>query len=134
MSESFPHSAEPPRRPGVFYPTGFVVVAFPNAGDAEAARDALRGGGYADADPTVVPGEEVARGAEKEIAGAGVLPRIFGGEVELVERHMELARRGHAFLIARAASDAETDRVMAVVRRHPYGLAQKYDRLTVTDL
>jgi hypothetical protein len=118
----------------VFYPTGYAVVAFRRAEDAAAVRDALRAAGYADAELSVVSGEEVARGGSAELDGAGVLPRIFGGETELVARRIELAREGHTFLIARAESDAETERLMTVVRGYPYAVARKYDRLTVTEL
>jgi hypothetical protein len=36
----------PPTKFGVFYPRGYVVVAFDNAGDAESARELLLMGGY----------------------------------------------------------------------------------------
>ncbi len=134
MDDGDPHGTAFPRQHGVFYPTGHVVVAFGHPEDAGSVREALRAAGYADADLHVVSGAEVARVAAIGLEGAGLLPRLFGGEVEFVEQHLELARRGHTFLIVRSASDVETERLMAVVRRHPYAVAHKYDRLTVTEL
>ncbi len=43
---------------GVFYPKGYVLAAFPDAATAEAASDALRGSGFADADVRVMPGAD----------------------------------------------------------------------------
>lgn len=134
MTEHIPRGTEFPRKHGVFYPTGYAVVAFQRADDAAAVRDALLAAGYADAEVGIAPGEEVARAAAAGLEGTGILPRLFGGEVEFVEQHIALAREGHTFLIVRAASDAETERLMAVVRRYPYAVAHKYDRLTVTEL
>jgi hypothetical protein len=51
-----------------------------------------------------------------------------------MHKHIELADAGYTFLIAYSPSDLDTKRLMNVVRRFRYELAQKYDRFAITEL
>ena len=124
----------PPTQFGVFYPLGHVVVALQSAEDAERMRQRLIDGGYDEHDVTLWNSSQVAAAARELQQSAGVLARIFGAEIAAMDKHIELADAGYTFLVAYCPSDLDTQRLMNVARRFTYGLAQKYDRFTITKL
>jgi hypothetical protein len=106
----------------------------------------LRAAGYSQA-------ETCARGRSREarkhrtyrqlrISGGGgedakelsPLIKMLGSEADLIRGHQAGAAAGHAFLLAYAPSDLETQRLMNVARRVGYTQAHKYDRFTITKL
>jgi hypothetical protein len=119
---------------GVFYPLGHVVVALESREDAERMRQLLIDGGYDEPDVTLWSSSEVAAGARELQQSAGVIAKIFGAEIAAMDKHIELADAGYTFLVAYCPSDLDTQRLMNVARRFRYGLAQKYDRFTITKL
>jgi hypothetical protein len=119
---------------GVFYPLGHVVVALESREDAERMRQLLIDGGYDEPDVTLWSSSEVAAGARELQQSASVLARIFGAEIAAMDKHIELADAGYTFLVAYCPSELDTKRLMNVARRFRYGLAQKYDRFTITKL
>ena len=101
--------SERPDNEVVFYPRGYVSVGFESQADAEKVRRLLLDGGYDEKDVHVmdratVPGRRPGPGA------------------------------GHAFLLAYAPSEADTERLMKVARRVGFTQAHKYDRFTITEL
>jgi hypothetical protein len=124
----------PPTQFGVFYPLGHVVLALEAREDAERMRQLLIDGGYDESDVTLWSSSEVAAAARELEQSAGVLARIFGAEIAAMDQHIELADAGYTFLVAHCPSDLDTTRLMNVARRFRYGLAQKYDRFTITKL
>lgn len=120
----------PPTQFGVFSPRGYVVAVFPRPDDAESARRALLEGGYDPGDVMVTDADSVRRFAEGHLASASAVS-AFGGERDAERQHLALAKEDHAFLMAYAPSDAETERVMNVVRRFDYAVAHKYGRFTL---
>jgi hypothetical protein len=128
---------QPPSVPtqfGVFYPLGHVVVAFPSREDAERMRQLLLDGGYDERDVTLWSDSEVAVGARELRQSSSVIAKIFGAELEAMDKHIELADAGHTFLVAYSPSDLDTKRLMNVAHRFRYALAQKYDRFAITEL
>ena len=123
-----------PTQFGVFYPLGYVIVALQSQEEAERMRQLLLDGGYDERDVTLWSGSEVAVGARELRQSASVIAKIFGAELEAMDRHIELADAGYTFLGAYSPSDLDTQRVMNVVRRFRYALAQKYDRFSITEL
>jgi hypothetical protein len=124
----------PPTQFGAFYPLGHVVVAMSSREDAEHLRQRLIDGGYDEPDVTLWSSSEVAAAARELQQSAGVIARIFGAEIAAVDRHIELADAGNTFVVAYCPSDLDTKRLMNVVRRFSYNLAQKYDRFSITAL
>jgi hypothetical protein len=55
-------------------------------------------------------------------------------EAGATKGQQEGAAAGHAVLVAYAPSDSDTDRLMSLARCIGYQRAQKYDRVTVSDL
>jgi hypothetical protein len=128
---------QPPSVPtqfGVFYPLGHVVVAFRSREDAERMRQLLLDGGYDERDVTLWSDAEVAVGARELRQSASVIAKIFGAELEAMDKHIELADAGYTFLVAYSPSDLDTKRLMNVAHRFRYALAQKYDRFSITEL
>jgi hypothetical protein len=124
----------PPTQFGVFYPLGHVVVALESRDEAERMRQLLIDGGYDEADVTLWSSAEVAAGARELQQSAGMIARIFGAEMAAMDKHIALADAGYTFLVAYCPSDLDAKRLMNVARRFRYGLAQKYDRFSITQL
>jgi hypothetical protein len=123
-----------PTQFGVFYPLGHVVVALQSQEDAERMRQLLMDGGYDERDVIVWDSAQVATGARELRQSASVIAKIFGAELEAMDKHIELADAGYTFLVAYSPSDLDTKRLMNVARRFRYALAQKYDRFSITEL
>ena len=111
-----------------------VVVALPTQNAAERMRRALVEGGYVDDDIQMMDTERVLQGASADLEHLSPLVRALGSEAQATESHRRGAAAGHAFLIAYAPSDLDTERLMNVARRFGYLRAQKYDRFTITEL
>jgi hypothetical protein len=124
----------PPTQFGVFYPLGHVVVALESREDADRMRQLLIDGGYDEHDVTLWTGPQVATAARELQQSASVIAKIFGAELEAMNKHIELADAGYTFVVAYCPSDLDTKRLMNVANRFRYSLAQKYDRFSITDL
>ena len=61
-------------------------------------------------------------------------PARLGMADEMIGRHLDAANRGSTFLLIRALSDAEAERVMKVVRRVPFDLAHRYHRFAIEEV
>lgn len=119
---------------GVFYPTGYAFLMFPDAGNAEQAARELEAAGFADPDimlltPQVVLKEIGMIDGESTVA----LPSV-GTEGATVRKYIDLAREGHHALMVKAPSDDDTERLMKIVRELPFSYGQKYHMLAIEDL
>lgn len=119
---------------GVFYPTGYAFLMFPDAENAEQAASELEAAGFADRDvmlltPQVVLKEIGMIDGESTVA----LPSV-GTEGATVRKYIDLAREGHHALMVRAPSDDDTERLMKIVRELPFSYGQKYHMLAIEDL
>lgn len=120
---------------GAFYPTGYVVVMFPNGQQAQQVAHELMSSGYDGEAIMLLQPETILR----EIGHADEGPDLFdlpsvGTEEATMQRYIQLARKGHHGLMVHAASDKDTERVMLVVRGQPFSFAQKYHMLAMEDL
>ena len=127
-------SNERPQKFGMFYPRGYVIVAFAGEEPARRVRKLLVDGGYDEADVQVMDTERVLEGSTADLDQLSPLIKAFGSEEGIVESHKAGALKGQTFLLAYAPSDLDTQRLMNVVRRGDYATAVKYDRFTVTQL
>jgi hypothetical protein len=118
---------------GVFSPTGHIVMAFANDGDAIKAQQALLKGGFSADDVTRYNKDEVLSEFEESDEEAES-PLQIGQDVAKVEEFLALAKEGSGFLVAHAPKKEQSK--LAVTIAHPYGLkfAEKYNWLTIEEL
>lgn len=119
---------------GIFYPLGYLVVAFPKQEDALQVQRDLITGGYDRADCELHASEAVAAAAQRNLTdNTGFLARL-GWADEAVKTHLEAARQGSAFLLIYAPGDTDAARAMKVIRRVPFDFAHRYQRFTIEEL
>jgi hypothetical protein len=119
---------------GIFYPLGYLVVAFPNQEDARQVQRDLMAGGYDQADCEFYTCKEVADAAQRNLAdNKGFLARL-GWSDEAVKAHLEAAKQGSAFLLIYAPGDTDATRAMNVIRRVPFDFAHRYQRFTIEEI
>lgn len=118
---------------GAFYPMGYVVAAFPGASDAKRVRKDLLTGGYEERDVLHFEADAMAASLRRNLEGAGLMAGL-GATKSSLRRQLGLAEKGCDFLLVHAPSHEEVDRVMNVVHRVPFRLAQKFHRFAIEDL
>ena len=116
---------------GVFYPTGYAFIMFPDAEDArQAARELETGSeGILLLTPATIL-EEIGKAA----GDSDLLLPSVGTEGNTAHKYVELAREGHHALMIPVDSEEATERVMSVVRKLPFSYAQRYHMLVIEDL
>lgn len=126
----------------VFYPRGYVIAGFATPDQAEQVRQALRDERFADEHIVVLrPNELLAENRERKAVEkeslAGKLEAFFsnmGDDSNYVEQYVNLARKGHTFVLVYAPEDADTERVRKVILPFDPQRPRKYDQAVVTDL
>jgi hypothetical protein len=118
---------------GVFYPTGYIIIAFERYEDAEHTCRELRLGGYDPLDCSLHAAEIVAANMQRCLEYAGLLARL-GASVKAIEKDLQAAQNGATFLRVYAPNDLDAERVMNVVRRRPFVHAHRYHRWAIEDL
>ncbi len=119
---------------GVFYPTGYAVLLFPEADQAQQAGQALEAGGFASESVMLVPPATILRDIGKVDGDSGAgLPSV-GTEGHTVGKYIALARQGHHGVMVHAPSDEDTQKVLASVSHLPFTYGQKYHMLAMEDL
>jgi len=116
---------------GMFYPRGYLVVAFGRREDAERAQHDLLTGGYDPKDCQLTSSTEVAEGAERNLQGHTGFFSQLGWSDEALRKHLEAARQGDTFLLIYAPTDLEAERAMNVVRRARFDFAHRYHRFAI---
>lgn len=119
---------------GVFYPTGYAFIMFPEAGQAEQAARELEEQGFDRQAIMLLTPEEILREIGKVDGDSDFMLPSVGTEGATVQKYVALAREGQHALMVHAPSEKETERVMAVVRKQPFSYAQKYHMLAMEDL
>ena len=119
---------------GVFYPTGYVFLMFPDAQTAEQAAQALTATGLDTQQAMLLTPEVILREIGKIDGKSTVTLPSVGTEGATVGKYIELAREGHHALMLKSSSDDDTQRVMEAVRQLPFSYAQKYHMLAIEDL
>jgi hypothetical protein len=118
---------------GVFYPTGWMVLMFP---DEQQARDAARlvedSGVKGDAVLLLTP-EDFRRDIVGATGDDAIIPSA-GTEGDTVRKFAALAEQGHHGLMIHAPSHDEAERVMETLRDSSISYGQKYRMLVIEDV
>lgn len=119
---------------GVFYPTGYAIVLFPQLEHAEeAARELQAAGVNAEKISLLTPEIILTQIAKVDGESDLALPPV-GTESATIHKYVDLAREGHYGLMVHSPSHADTERVTAVLKQRPFSYAQKYHLLAMEDL
>lgn len=124
---------EVPRSAGVFKPVGHVVLVMQDMPAADRALAELQRAGFEPTDITVYTSAEMIAQCEEDQREASMLASL-GSEINLSRKHMELARRGHGFIVVFAPDDDQIKQVADVAARTGALFAQRYGLLTVEEL
>ncbi|MDP3171428.1 MAG: RNA-binding protein [Polaromonas sp.] len=118
---------------GVFYPTGFAVLLYPEAEQARQAGEALEAAGFAGEAVMLLPPETILRDIGKVDGDKGGMPSV-GTEGHTVDKYIALARQGHHGVMVHAPDDEDTERLLTSLRQLPFTYGQKYHMLAMEDL
>ena len=119
---------------GVFYPTGYAFLLFPDEDDARNAVAKLEAAGFDGDNIMLLPPEVILREIGRVDGESDVELPSVGTEGATVRKYVDLAREGHFALMVKAPSDKDTQRVMAAVANLPFSYGQKYHILAIEDL
>lgn len=119
---------------GAFYPTGYSMVMFPSAEDADRIGHRLIEKGMSGDEVYLLPAQTVlaeitptAKTSDNPLPSAGT-------DAATVRAYTKLARDGHTGLLVRTRDGAAAERLMELVRTVPYSIAQRYRTLVIEDL
>jgi hypothetical protein len=119
---------------GAFYPTGYSMVMFPSAEDANRIGHRLIEKGMSGDEVYLLPPttvlEEIsptAKDTDNPLPSAGT-------DAATVRAYTKLAHEGHTGLLVRTKDEAAANRLMELVRTVPYSIAQRYRTLVIEDL
>ncbi|MDM0021937.1 hypothetical protein [Variovorax saccharolyticus] len=118
---------------GGFYPSGYSMVMFPDQATAMAVGTELSD---ADGDAEVfflTPAAILSQITPTVSDADDPLPSA-GTEGATVRAYSKLAKEGHHALLVKTPNEEAADRMMEVVRRFPYSIAQRYRMLVIEDL
>ncbi|MDB5929689.1 MAG: hypothetical protein JWR60_1396 [Polaromonas sp.] len=119
---------------GVFYPTGYAFVMFPDSESAENAAHELESAGFAGQDVMLLTPHQILRDIGR-IEGDSTVPLpSVGTEGATVRKYIDFARDGHHALMVKASSSEDSERMMEVIRKYPFSYGQKYHMLAMEDL
>jgi hypothetical protein len=99
MTERREGSKEP-RQFGMFYPRGYIVVAFRKEAGAAQTRQLLLDGGYAEDDVRIMDTGRVLEGSSADLEQLSPLIKALGSESRVMESHRAGAVEGQTFLLA----------------------------------
>ena len=119
---------------GVFYPTGYAIVLFPEAKYAEEAGRELETAGFDEEEIFIISPESILKDIGKFDGKSDVILPSVGTEGATVRKYIDLAQKGHWGLLVKAPSDDDTKNLMGIVRRLPFSYGQKYHMLAMEDL
>jgi hypothetical protein len=119
---------------GVFYPTGYAFIMFPQAEHAVQAARELEAAGFDSEKISLLTPQAILSEISKVDGASDLALPSVGTESATVHKYVDLAREGHYALMVHAPSDADTKRVTSAIRQLPFSYAQKYHLLAIEDL
>lgn len=124
---------------GVFYPTGYAFILFPDLEDAMRVARELEAEVEVEVEVgsdgimLLTPDAILTQIGKADDQSDVALPSV-GTEGATVRKYVDLAREGHYALMIPTPSQEATERIMAVVRQVPFSYAQRYHMLVIEDL
>lgn len=112
MTEQDP---DPASRPWVFNPHGFLVAVLENDAEAERANAALDEVGFSEEERRTYPGRQVLEDRANFLARQGPARRLVEkvtSDTETVNRFIQYAEEGRAFLWVRVPDRADANRAI----------------------
>ncbi len=132
-SDHEPGSKDRPTSFGVYKPVDHLVISFPQAAQAQAARDALQALPLEAADIHAFSDAQMVDQVAQDLKNASPLAAI-GQEINLLRAHGELAERGYHFLVVKARDDAAARRIAETVRAQGAERAQYYGHFIIEEM
>ncbi len=118
---------------GSFKPVGHVMLGLPDEAALVAAKLSLRARGWSEAAMTAFTPRESLEEMQGLIDNASALAG-FGSEIALMRRYLGLARQGYRWLLVRAQSSEDAQRVADVAKGQGATLAVHYRALVVEEI
>lgn len=119
---------------GAFYPTGYSMVMFPSAEDANRIGHKLIENGVSGDEIYLLPAATILEEITPTVREADEPLPSAGTDAATVRAYTKLAREGHTALLVKTKNEEEANRLMEVVRAVPYSIAQRYRTLVIEDL
>jgi hypothetical protein len=119
MSDQDPAARE---RPLVFNPEGFLIAILEDVDQADQARAALAGAGFAEGDLRVYSSQEILDSWERFQAERSLAQRVVGAVTDdpaTIEAYFGYARQGRSALWVHVPEDADAKRAVRVLADHP---------------
>lgn len=119
---------------GAFYPSGYSMVMFPNAEDANRIGHRLIEKGVSGDEIYLLPAETVLAEITPTVKESDDPLPSAGTDAATVRAYTKLAREGHTALLVKTKNEEAANRLMEEVRTVPYSIAQRYRTLVIEDL
>jgi hypothetical protein len=118
---------------GTFYPTGYSMVMFPDEATAVSAGTAVSSL-LEDSQVFLLSPAAIFSQITPTVENADDPLPSAGTEGATVRAYTKLAKEGHHGLLVETPNEETARRMMEVVRRFPYSMAQRYRMLVIEDL
>ena len=116
---------------GVFYPTGYAFIMFPDGENARQAADKVSP--ISDSVMLLTPATILKEIGKVDGDSHAALPDV-GTEGATVQRYVNLARQGHHALMVAMPDARAAERIMLEVRKTSFSFGQRYHMLAIEDL
>ncbi|GAA0769102.1 hypothetical protein LRH25_03055 [Ideonella azotifigens] len=126
-------NTEHPTSFGVFKPVGHVVISFPSADQAQAARAAIEQTGLPPGDVHFYTARAMLQQIEHDLACASSIAAI-GQELNLIKAHQALAERGYHWLVVKAKGTDHAREIADLVKPLGAERAQLYGRFIIEEM
>jgi hypothetical protein len=107
---------------GVFYPTNYLLAAFPSYPEAESARQILLKSGYVESETLAIRGDELIDLSKEAHADAGFwsrltahVSRLLGTEELYLDNDLKHAKAGAGFLAVYCPGEEEGRRIQKLL-------------------
>jgi hypothetical protein len=118
---------------GIFYPTGYLMAAFPDFAAAQHAARNLEFSGFSRDEVLAVPGEEMVLLAEEERGKVGLwglmiqeISRLIATEEVYTDHDLKLARAGAAFVVVHCPTDKGKRQAWEIIQPFDPMVARHY--------
>jgi len=119
---------------GAFYPSGYSMVMFPSAEDANRIGHKLIENGVSGDEIYLIPPATLLAEITPTVTESDDPLPSAGTDAATVRAYTKLAREGHTALLVKTKNEEAANRMMELVRTVPYSIAQRYRTLVIEDL